>query len=165
MRTLLADIRQEVDQKRVGHVLRLDCQLRSLVVEVTRSLASKQKGDPRRTRSRGFVVEEAQEFINKNYPNRFRLGDLAWHLRMSEEHLARLFKKETGRTVFEFLAFRRMEVAKGELLGTTRSVTEIASRVGFSSPALFCRNFKAMTGMTPTEYRCSHSAEMRPSSR
>ena len=64
-----------------------------------------------------------------------------------------LVKKETGRTAQEYIQGKLIEVAKQEILGSSRSVSEIAYRLGFQYPQHFTRIFKKSVGCTPTGYR------------
>ena len=63
------------------------------------------------------------------------------------------FKRETGQTVFHCLQQLRLEKAKTYLIGTDQSITAIAGLTGFSSVALFSRNFKRWVGKSPLQYR------------
>lgn len=46
----------------------------------------------------------------------------------------------------------KMEAARGLIREGQLNITEISSRLGFSSVHYFSRRFKKLTGMTPTEY-------------
>ena len=73
---------------------------------------------------------------------------------LSKYYFHRVFREETGETVDKFVARKRLEKAGRELCrpGDTL-IAEISYTAGYSSPALFCRKFKAHFGMTATEYR------------
>jgi AraC-like DNA-binding protein len=58
-----------------------------------------------------------------------------------------------GQSLFSYFQHLRLERAKLTLLNSEKNVTEIADECGFSSVALFCRNFKQYTQMTPLDYR------------
>lgn len=107
----------------------------------------------RAPRSSRYLVEQAREFISKNYNEPLSLEQIAWHLRLSAEYLARLFKRETGQTVFECVREIRLNVAKRFLSGTNHPVIRISEMTGFSSPSVFCRVFRGAFGQSPTSYR------------
>lgn len=67
-------------------------------------------------------------------------------------HLARVIRRETGRTLAELVRQRRVEHAVG-LLTSDRSLASIATRAGFSDQAHFTRCFRTITGFTPGEMR------------
>lgn len=74
-------------------------------------------------------------------------------LHLSAGYLSDLLKKETGKTVKEYLHLELIERAKYQLLNTDDSVNEIAYRLGFEYPQYFTRLFKAKVGLTPVSYR------------
>ena len=74
-------------------------------------------------------------------------------MNLSPNYFGDLVKKETGRTAQEYTQGKLIEVAKQEILGSSRSVSEIAYRLGFQYPQHFTRIFKKSVGCTPTGYR------------
>ena len=74
-------------------------------------------------------------------------------MNLSPNYFGDLVKKETGRTAQEYIQGKLIEVAKQEILGSSRSVSEIAYRLGFQYPQHFTRIFKKSVGCTPTGYR------------
>lgn len=76
-------------------------------------------------------------------------------LNMSYDTLSRHFTKAEGRTIEKYYIAQRVEFIK-ELTGYGQmSLSEIADRAGYSSVAHLSRQFKEVTGMTPTEYIAS----------
>ena len=71
-------------------------------------------------------------------------------------YLSRLFKKQLGITLTDYVIHARMEKAKELLLSTHRKINDIALEVGFESASYFTRFFKRTTGMTPLDYRDNH---------
>lgn len=74
---------------------------------------------------------------------------------LSPNYFGDLIKKETGRTAQEYIQGKIMDVAKDMIIGTDKSVGEIAYNLGFQYPQHFSRVFKKCTGNTPNEYRYS----------
>ena len=72
---------------------------------------------------------------------------------LSPNYFGDLIKKETGRTPQEYIQAKIINMAKEELLGTTKTVNEISYGLGFQYSQHFNRYFKRSTGMTPNEYR------------
>lgn len=72
---------------------------------------------------------------------------------LSPNYFGDLIKKETGRTAQEYIQGRIMDAAKDMIIGTDKSVSEIAYSLGFQYPQHFSRVFKKHTGNTPNEYR------------
>lgn len=80
-------------------------------------------------------------------------GLLADKLCMSQSQLNRKVKSITGFSTAEYILQMRMERARRLLASTEISVGEIAARCGFEDQSHFTRSFKAIFGLTPTQYR------------
>jgi AraC-like DNA-binding protein len=79
---------------------------------------------------------------------------LARQAAMSRKSFQRAFKRETRQTVTEYIRDARMTKAKGLLADPNRrQVTDVAWEVGYQDLTHFERDFKRLTGMTPSEYR------------
>lgn len=72
---------------------------------------------------------------------------------LSPNYFGDLVKKETGHTAQEYIQNKVIDIAKEEILGSGKSVSEIAYRLGFQYPQHFTRVFKKNVSYTPTEYR------------
>ncbi|MEW6301999.1 MAG: AraC family transcriptional regulator [Verrucomicrobiota bacterium] len=151
--TLLAQIRREAEQRLPGHRFRVTALCTELIVTLARQLGEHHADRPAPSRRRTHLVEQAQEYLVKNLDRDITLARVAASLRISEEHLARSFKQQTGQTVFGFLQNIRIEKAKTYLLGSDRTITDIARHTGFSSVFLFSRAFKRVVGISPLAYR------------
>jgi AraC-like DNA-binding protein len=78
---------------------------------------------------------------------------LSDQLNLSPGYLGDLLKKETGRNAQDHIHFYLIEEAKNRLIGTDKSVSEIAYTLGFDYPQYFNKLFKQKTGKTPIEFR------------
>lgn len=72
-----------------------------------------------------------------------------------------IFKKETGRTLYQYMTGVRMEHAKYLLETTEMSITDIASKVGYPNSNSFTRAFKRHTGPTPQNYRLLENKQVK----
>jgi transcriptional regulator GlxA family with amidase domain len=72
---------------------------------------------------------------------------------MSERHLARLFRAETGTTVAQHVERVRVEAARHLLESSDSGLDAIARRCGFGTVETFHRSFKRRTGITPGAHR------------
>lgn len=66
--------------------------------------------------------------------------------------VSRTFSRLEGRTIDRYYILQRVERVKELLDAGALTVSEIAYRTGFSSVAHLSRQFKSVTGMTPTDY-------------
>jgi AraC-like DNA-binding protein len=159
---LVRDLREEVEERRPGFRLRVHALCLSLLVEALRQAAG-----PGRAARSAFVPQQtvaaAVEFIHKHHADpQLRLGSIAWHVGKAEEHLARLFKRRTGRTVFDHVRAVRLDHAKTLLHDPGLTLTQVAERCGFESLSHFSRSFKQLTGQPPRAYRASLGWALRP---
>lgn len=86
--------------------------------------------------------------------NRKVLADLVF---ISPDHLARLFKQETGKTLINYITDKRIEEAKKLLANSAATVYLIADQVGYDNYSYFSKSFKKATGLSPLEYRQHHT--------
>lgn len=75
------------------------------------------------------------------------------NIHLSPNYFGDLIKKETGKTAQEYIQEKMINVAKEKILGSEKSVSEIAFELGFQYPQHFSRIFKKNVGYTPKEYR------------
>ncbi|TBL78531.1 helix-turn-helix domain-containing protein [Paenibacillus thalictri] len=105
------------------------------------------------------LIQKAVGYMEVHLGQRFELEGLARYCEVHPAHLSRQFKKETGRTLTDFLNGLRIREAK-MLLRLDRSlIEEIAAKLGYEDPAYFARVFKKHEGMTPLQYRNAADAE------
>jgi len=160
--SIIRDLREETETKAVGFRLRVHSLALGLLVELARWPLARRRSHrkpvfPKQT------VAAAVEFIHKHHADpKLRLGAIAWHVGKGEEHLARVFKRETGRTVFNHVRDMRIDHAKTLLQDPFLSLTQVASRSGFESQSHFCRSFKQVVGLSPGTYRASLNLHLKP---
>ncbi|HJA67187.1 MAG TPA: AraC family transcriptional regulator [Candidatus Mediterraneibacter cottocaccae] len=99
-------------------------------------------------------LDEVKKYIEENYrdPN-ITLERLADEFGGSPNYMGRLFKKDTGLSVAEYINEIRLREVMSELRGTTRPAKEIAEQCGFISSNYFYTYFRKKTGLTPQTYR------------
>jgi two-component system sensor histidine kinase YesM len=104
--------------------------------------------------SQGAVVEKVKQIIADNISlSNLQREELAQMVYLSPGYLSRIFKKETGMSLSDYITRKRIVMAKQLLSKTNLSITAIAERVGLSYASYFTKLFKENVGMTPQEYR------------
>ncbi|MEY8356214.1 response regulator [Lachnospiraceae bacterium 54-53] len=98
-------------------------------------------------------VAYAKHYIEKNKGIHIKLEELAKNAGFSYTYFSYLFKKETGKTLTEYIQLVRIETAKKLLMEKERSISEIAELVGYSDIKFFTKQFKKTLGVSPNEYR------------
>lgn len=99
------------------------------------------------------AVEHVRQYIEQNCHEALTLSLIAWQVQLSGEHLARLFRQQTGKTVFGYLDEMRAEKARRLLLTTELPLEQVAHSCGYSSSSLLSRHFKKQTGLPPQKFR------------
>ena len=101
------------------------------------------------------VMREERLFLDEDL-NRERLGAV---IGLHADQLSELLNQVMGVDFYEYIRQHRVEAAKRMLVEEPeRTVLSIAHAVGFNSKASFNRNFKAIVGRTPVEYRRNQQA-------
>lgn len=72
---------------------------------------------------------------------------------LSPNYFGDLVKKETGKSPQEYIQNKIIDLAKEKIIGTEKTVNQIAYELGFQYPQHFTRIFKKRVGCTPSEYR------------
>lgn len=96
------------------------------------------------------------DYIHTNIHSTITLPMLAKNVGLSESYLSRLFNKEMGLPLHEYINKAKIEKAKNLLCYSNYSVIDIANYLAFSSHSHFISVFKKSEGITPTKYRNSH---------
>ena len=104
-------------------------------------------------------TEQTKAYIRAHLRESFTRQDIADHVHLSQNHLARIFRKETGMSIAEFTLQQRMGQAVELLAHTELSVGEIAERVGYENYSYFLTLFRRVTGTTPSKYRAKYVEE------
>lgn len=99
------------------------------------------------------VIRETVKYIRQHLDTDLSVTEIAEYAGMNPEYLTKLFKKNTGCTLKEYIVNEKMESAKMLLSTTTLPVTLISSDVGYGNYSNFIRSFKQIVGCTPMEYR------------
>lgn len=99
------------------------------------------------------VIDKVKRYISLHIGEELSCEDIASYVYLNPDYLTRLFKKETGQTVMEYIQNERIDRAKQLMKTTDLSVTRIAEQIGYSNFSHFARMFRRNTGLSPLEYR------------
>ena len=98
-------------------------------------------------------VMEAIDYIYVHIHERITVEDLSEAIYVSPSYLSRVFKKEIGMSVSEYIRQSKLDWAKKLLRFTDNELADIANQLAFSSQSHFIQQFRAYTGMTPKAFR------------
>jgi two-component system response regulator YesN len=126
------------------------------------TLAVAQKCVPAERHAVSDVIERVIRYIKGHLEQNITREKAAAEVYMNPVYLARLFRKETGRSLADFILETKMEKAK-ELLAddgakSGAKIGSIAEMLGYSQASHFAKLFKSYTGCTAQEYRKNRRA-------
>ena len=104
-------------------------------------------------KSISLQLGSAIEYVDKNYPNNFKISDLANECHMSETHFRRIFQEKMNMTPVEYVNFVRVRKACELIDKTDISMEDVAEKVGFVTPSTFNRNFRRIIGTSPYQWK------------
>ena len=100
------------------------------------------------------VIQEILDYINNHYTQPIRMENLARSFGVSVSWLSHEFARFTNRSVYDYVLYRRVILARQQILGTA-SLNDIAYQCGFNDYSNFLRSFTKIVGMSPSQYRKS----------
>ncbi len=104
-------------------------------------------------KNNSLQLENAIEYVERNYPNNFKIADLANECHMSETHFRRVFQEKMNMTPVEYVNFVRIKKACELIDKTDISMEDVAEKVGFITPSTFNRNFRRIIGTSPYQWK------------
>ena len=72
---------------------------------------------------------------------------------LSANYFGDMVRKQTGKTVSEYIQDKMIELAKEQLMSSNKTMSQIAYEIGFQYPQHLSRMFKRIVGMTPNQFR------------
>ncbi len=104
-------------------------------------------------------IKGALDYIHENYEKQISLEDISRYIGISESHLRRSFRRETGMTVVDYITRYRIEKAKRLLETGQYVIGEIYEKVGFSTSQYFSIVFKRYEKISPGQYQKKWSSQ------
>ena len=98
------------------------------------------------------IIQEILAYINNHYTQPIRIENLARSFGVSVSYLSHEFVRFTNRSVYDYVLYRRVMLARQQMMGTA-SLNEIAYQCGFNDYSNFLRSFSKIVGMSPSQYR------------
>ncbi len=109
--------------------------------------------------SAGVRFKNIVDFVKENSRGDITLVSVAEKFSISEAHLSRIFKKNTGFNFIQYVNYQRIIYAKKRLSASDIPIGELALLSGFESSTHFGRVFKQLIGISPSEYRKNQKAD------
>lgn len=99
------------------------------------------------------AVARAKTYVKANVNEPIELAQVAAHVHLNRFYFCKLFRKETGHTLTDYIARLRLEKAKSMLADPSLRISEIVFAAGFGSIQQFNSVFKEIVGVSPSVYR------------
>ncbi len=100
------------------------------------------------------MVLLAIKYIEDNYySNELSINYISNKLEVTSSYLSKLLKKETGLSFIDYLTKIRIKKAMYIMEDPAVKIYDVAELVGYSNQHYFCRAFKKVVGVSPTEYK------------
>ncbi|MBQ7040384.1 MAG: helix-turn-helix domain-containing protein [Clostridia bacterium] len=150
-------IYDEYKGERNGYVNLIRLYIAEIVIRLSRKIENAEKS--MLTSSQKQIVMEIISYIEKNYSIKIHSDEIASRLFFNKNYISRLFKKETGLSIHEFVRKIRMKETMKRLVETDDIISDIAADCGFNDMKSFYQMFKEFAGCTPKAYRDTHKKE------
>ncbi len=98
-------------------------------------------------------IRRSIDYILDNLEKNITVSELAEREGLSSGYFSRLFQKEVGINVNQFINDSKIKTAQNMLRYSDYSILDVSISLGFSSQSAFSSVFKKHTGMTPKVYR------------
>ncbi|MCF0228647.1 MAG: AraC family transcriptional regulator [Parasporobacterium sp.] len=99
------------------------------------------------------LVKKAKLYISDHLVEEIKISDVAEHLHWSESHIMKVFKRECGLSITEYITETRIEMACELLKGTDWNMSMVSSMCGFADSSYFTRVFRKVMNMSPSDFR------------
>jgi YesN/AraC family two-component response regulator len=106
-------------------------------------------------------VQRAKKYILNNISQNLSVKSVADYVHLSPEYFTKLFKKEVGQNIKNYILQVKVDVAKDLLGNHNIPISIIALDLGYSNFSHFTQMFKKFENVTPTEYR-NNLLEQKP---
>lgn len=98
------------------------------------------------------IVQRAKNYVHQHYKEDISRTEIAESVFLTPEYMAKMFKKETGISLKQYISDYRISKAKELLANPAVRISDVAADVGYDNFSYFSTVFKKTTGYTPVEY-------------
>ncbi len=102
-----------------------------------------------------YNVKDILDFLDNNIYGKVTIHDIAKQLDKSESTVKQLFSQYRDGGIIKYYTSRKIKEARKLIREGNYNMTQIADMLQFDNPQYFSKCFKAVTNMTPSEYKAS----------
>lgn len=104
------------------------------------------------------LFNQITSYLNQNLAEHITIEKICRDNLIGRSQLQKLFLKKSGAGIIEYFSNMKIDAAKQMIRTEQMNFTQISEKLGYSSIHYFSRQFKKLTGMTPSEYASSIKA-------
>lgn len=116
------------------------------------------------TKSTEDIFKRVRDYMDTNLSSRLTIEQICRDNMIGRTQLQNVFQKESSMGVIEYFSSMKIDNAKHMIRMGQLNFTQISEQLGYTSIHYFSRQFKKITGMTPSDYASSVKALMEKSS-
>ena len=137
---------------RRGDSCRTPCDVLCVMEEFQLDFARRMK-EIRKGAAVSLHVKRCTDYIYDHLHENVTLADLAQREKLNPSYLSKLFSKELGIGVKDYIIKAKIDTAKNILRYSEFPILDISISLGYSSQSAFTAAFRQATGLTPKKYR------------
>lgn len=99
------------------------------------------------------TIETIKRYVREHIQDEISMEDIAEVVYLNAQYMVRMFKKQEGISILEYITNERIQLAQTLLRETDYTIYQVADRVGYPNYSYFSRVYKKITGKTPQEYK------------
>lgn len=107
-----------------------------------------------------ILCYQVMQYVDTHVFTLINLENVAKKFNYNYSYLSALFKKTTGKTLFEYFQSRKLETAKILLIENKKKISEISEMLNYSSPFAFSKAFKCKYKCSPREIKNTKSTDL-----
>lgn len=154
MQPTLALMVEEMSRASPGYTQAIAGLVTKVLLEVARTFTDGVAAEaPAPERGAKSVVRTAVRYLKDNFARPIEVRDVAAQVHLSERHLSRIFVREAGMSIVDYLTQLRLDQASQLLVEHNLPIKQIARMVGYPDPHYFTTLFGRKMGMTPALFR------------
>lgn len=106
-----------------------------------------------REKAEAGYAEQARQYVLEHLKDPVKVQDIAEQVGLNPDYLSKMFKKESGMALKDYILMVKIEAAKNMLEVGSQNVSLVASAVGYDNVSNFIQMFKKLVGRTPHEFK------------
>jgi AraC-like DNA-binding protein len=110
---------------------------------------------PTKENMENHLVSSMKRFVESKINGVFYISELCQEIGYSKSFLCKLFREQTGETIAAYSVKVKIKAARRLIREGNLNFAQISEELAFENPQYFCRVFKRVMGMTPSEFKAS----------